>query len=103
MRLGRVIMDNGEFNREKYVAPPMDRFEEEVSAKNRFTAALLAIFLGTFGIHEFYLGYTKKGLIHLLMVMSGLLSVASTGWAIGEGIMLFCGKINKDGDGNLLL
>ena len=36
--------------------------------KDRLAAALLAIFLGTYGVHKFYLGdrYTKAGIIQLV-------------------------------------
>ena len=37
----------------------------QVSDKKRIVALLLAIFLGQLGIHNFYLGYTKKGVIQL--------------------------------------
>lgn len=33
-------------------------------AKSKLVAGLLAIFLGTFGVHNFYLGYTGKA-VHL--------------------------------------
>ncbi|MEB3309299.1 MAG: TM2 domain-containing protein [Snowella sp.] len=33
--------------------------------KNRTVAALLALFLGTFGIHQFYLGQNTKGVLYL--------------------------------------
>lgn len=35
--------------------------------KDKLVAGLLAIFLGTLGIHKFYLGYTKSGVIMLLV------------------------------------
>lgn len=35
--------------------------------KNKFVAALLAFFLGGWGIHKFYLGKTNAGVIMLLM------------------------------------
>ena len=35
--------------------------------KDKLVAGLLAIFLGTLGIHKFYLGYTKSGIIMLLV------------------------------------
>lgn len=94
-------MENAEFNRERYVAPPEDRFEEEYSSRNRITAGVLALLLGTFGIHNFYLGDTKKGIIHLVLAFT--LTLASTAWALGEGIMLLCGKTNTDANGNILL
>ena len=37
------------------------------SGKNKTTAGLLAIFLGGWGIHKFYLGYTVPGIIFLLV------------------------------------
>jgi TM2 domain-containing membrane protein YozV len=36
------------------------------SGKDKFTAGLLALLLGGFGIHRFYLGHTGKGIIYLL-------------------------------------
>jgi TM2 domain-containing membrane protein YozV len=33
----------------------------------RMIAALLAFFLGAFGVHKFYLGYTKAGVIQLVL------------------------------------
>ena len=33
--------------------------------KNKFIAGLLALFFGTFGVHKFYLGFNKAGLIML--------------------------------------
>lgn len=51
------------------------------SDKNKIVAALLAFFLGTIGIHKFYLGKTTAGIIMLvcgtvgwLLVLPGLIS-----------------------------
>lgn len=38
-----------------------------IGTKNHIAAGLLAILLGTLGIHKFYLGYTKEGVIMLLV------------------------------------
>lgn len=38
-------------------------------AKNKLAAGLLAIILGSLGIHKFYLGYNKEGLIMLLVTL----------------------------------
>ena len=35
--------------------------------KEKIVAGLLAILIGTLGIHKFYLGYTKSGIIMLLV------------------------------------
>ena len=35
--------------------------------KDKLTAGLLAIFIGWLGIHKFYLGYNKEGVITLLI------------------------------------
>lgn len=96
-------MENKNFDPNKYMAPPEDRFEQKYSSKSRITAGVLAILFGSFGIHSFYLGNTKKGIIHLVLSMTGILTLASTGWAIAEGIMLLCGKIVTDAKGDILL
>ena len=36
------------------------------SSKSRIAAALLALFLGGFGIHKFYLGQTGWGIVYLV-------------------------------------
>lgn len=36
--------------------------------KNKTTAVLLALFLGGFGAHQFYLGNNKRGLVYLLFI-----------------------------------
>lgn len=40
--------------------------------KNKLAAGLLALFLGSFGIHKFYLGYNTAGVIMLLCGLLGL-------------------------------
>ena len=37
--------------------------------KDKMVAGLLAIFLGAYGIHHFYLGDNRKGLIYLLVTV----------------------------------
>jgi len=62
-----------------------------IGGKNRIVAGVLGILLGFLGIHKFYLGYTKQGLIMLLV--SILTSWTWIGppiiWTIGliEGII----------------
>ena len=46
------------------------------SSKSKVAAGLLALFLGGLGIHKFYLGYSKEGLIMLLVsVIGGVLTI----------------------------
>lgn len=74
------------------------------NAKSKLVAGLLGIFVGTLGIHNFYLGYTKKGTTQLLLtVLSlGLLSFISAILGFVEGIQILIGTINVDGEGNPL-
>lgn len=47
--------------------------ENQISRKSRLAALLFGIFLGRYGIENFYLGKTKKALIQLI---SGLIATA---------------------------
>ena len=40
--------------------------------KNKYIAALLAIFLGLFGVHKFYLGQKNAGIIYLIFFWTGI-------------------------------
>ncbi|MCR4837985.1 MAG: TM2 domain-containing protein [Eubacterium sp.] len=40
--------------------------------KNRTLAGVLAILTGTLGIHKFYLGQWKKGILYLLFFWTGI-------------------------------
>ena len=67
--------------------------------KSKLTAGLLGIFLGGLGIHNFYLGYTGKGIAQIFLSLCfGVGAI----WGLIEGIMILCGDINKDAKGNLL-
>ena len=75
-------------------------------SKSKMAAGLLAIFLGYLGVHNFYLGYTKKAVIQLLVsllgaFLFGLGPLAMSIWAIVEAVNIFQGKIT-DADGNTL-
>lgn len=79
--------------------------------KSKVAAGLLGIFLGSLGVHNFYLGYTTKAIIQLCLTIGGILLLIPTfgisavlGWASGiwglvEGIMILAGGIKKDGNG----
>ena len=74
------------------------------NAKSKVAAGLLAIFLGCFGVHNFYLGYTGKAVAQLLITILScfVLSVVSAVWGLIEGILILTGSINADANGNPL-
>ena len=58
--------------------------------KNKIVAGLLGLFLGTLGIHNFYLGYAGKGIAQLLMTILsfGFLSPVTWLWSLIESILI---------------
>ena len=67
------------------------------STKSKLTAGLLGLFLGGFGIHNFYLGNTSKAAIQI--VVSIFTCGAGSLWGFIEGILILCGKIHTDSTG----
>lgn len=62
-------------------------------ARNKILAGLLALFFGMFGIHNFYLGYTGRGVAQLLLtvlgwVALGLGPLAALIWSWIEGVRI---------------
>ena len=63
--------------------------------KSKLTAILLCFFLGSLGIHRFYLGYTLIGVIQLLTF--GWLLI----WVIVDLIRLIIGSLKDYEDNDL--
>ncbi|MCH4159800.1 MAG: NINE protein [Bifidobacterium sp.] len=65
-----------------------------VSTKSKLAAGLLGIFLGAFGVHNFYLGQTGKAVAQLLITLLsfGFLSWVSGIWGLIEGIMILVSR-----------
>lgn len=63
-----------------------------VTGKSRGVAALLAILLGTLGIHYFYCGKTGAGIGFLLvsLLSCGILGAVTAILALISGIKMFC-------------
>ena len=90
----------------KIVRDNNDSFQV-VSKKSRKIYIVLAVFFGRLGIHNFYAGYTKKGIIQLAIGMlstvllitplGGLGKIAVIVWNIVE----MC-NVHFDSDGNLM-
>lgn len=86
---------------------PTDGMEppEGYPQKSRIAAGLLAIFLGTYGVHNFYLGNTSLGIKKILL--STLLAIVTCGistivvmiWGIMDGVKILDGRINIDAYG----
>ena len=73
-------------------APQMPTFGDQ--PKNKIVAAALAFFFGTFGVHNFYLGYTGKALFQLLgtLLSCGFLALPIAIWAFIEGILILVAR-----------
>lgn len=69
--------------------------------KSKLAAGLFGIFLGTFGVHNFYLGFTGKAVAQLLITVlsCGFLSPVSGIWGLIEGILILSGDQKKDASG----
>ena len=99
---------------------------DEISPKSRLTAALLAVFLGFFGIHRLYLGKTPSayGMMALgiagfsslgitysirdiyldgliLVIGAATLFIAVGIWSLVDFIIIVSGKM-RDNDGKLI-
>jgi TM2 domain-containing membrane protein YozV len=64
--------------------------------KTRVIFVLLGIFLGVFGIHNFYAGYVKKGTIQLCVTLLSCFYAALLSWI--WAIIEIC-TVNKDAEG----
>jgi TM2 domain-containing membrane protein YozV len=81
--------------------------EPEMSDKSKLAAGLLGIFLGAFGVHNFYLGNTGKAIAQLLLGTVGALAcgigpAVSSIWGLIEGILVLCDNITTDSEGKKL-
>jgi TM2 domain-containing membrane protein YozV len=75
--------------------------------KSKIAAGLLGVFLGSIGVHNFYLGYTSKGITQLLLTLFGWIAcglgpIIAGIWGLIEGILILTGSINEDANGNRL-
>lgn len=70
-----------------------DIFTPGPSGKSRGVAGLLAIFLGSLGVHYFYLGKTTPGLVFLLvsLLSCGTVAVIPAILSLIQGILMLSG------------
>ena len=90
---------------EKENVPARTDYPEGYKIKKKYVAVLLALSVGVFGIHNFYLGNSNKGLAQLLVATVGglftfgIATIGVTIWATVEGVLLFTENIDKDSNG----
>lgn len=87
-------MSNAQYNpnvppQPDYQQPRYENYEV-VGRKSKIAAGLFGIFLGAFGVHNFYLGYIGKGIAQLLITLLslGMLSWVSAIWGLVEGVLI---------------
>ena len=77
--------------------------------KSKLVAGLLGILLGSLGIHNFYLGFTKRGILQIVISLvggfltCGLATSVVAIWGLIEGIMILTGRVATDAFGNDLV
>jgi len=65
--------------------------------KSKLVAVLLAFVLGSIGIHDFYLGYSKNGIIKIILTVCT--GIGGAIWGIIDFIRLLTGSLDKDANG----
>lgn len=84
---------------------PIPPVYDPLMQKSKVAAGLLGIFLGALGVHNFYLGYTTKAVVQIILSIvgglftCGIATVAVEIWGLVEGILILTGSINVDGRG----
>ncbi len=84
----------------------------EISSRSRLATVLLALFLGIFGVHRFYIGKIRTAIVMLILSILYLVTIRFWGimvislavaglWAFIDFIFAVSG-IMKDKDGNLI-
>ena len=83
----------------QYSAPPiLTPFDDR---KSKLAAGLLGIFLGGFGVHRFYLGYTTIGVVQIIVTF--VTCGVGHFWGLIEGILIIAGTtITTDAQGRPL-
>ena len=63
--------------------------------KSRVVAGVLGIFLGALGVHKSYLGYTRAGIVHLVLTVLVVAAPINAIAGLIEGI-LYLTKTDED-------
>jgi len=83
---------NQQYQQQNYQQQPIG-----YQQKSKMAAGLLGIFLGSWGVHNFYLGFTNKAIIQIIV------SIVTCGvggiWGFIEGIMILASNNTVDSNG----
>lgn len=66
--------------------------------KSKLVAGILGVYLGAFGIHNFYLGKTNRAIVQI--VVTCLTCGIGSLWGLIEGILIFAGNQSLCTDAN---
>jgi TM2 domain-containing membrane protein YozV len=81
-------------------------FNPQTEPKSKLVAGLLGVFVGGLGVHNFYLGYTNRGIQQLLLSTVGSLLIVGPFiawiWAFIEAVQILTGTITTDANGTKL-
>lgn len=97
---------NGNYSPGYYQPVKMDYPPQGYQQKSRLAAALLAFMFGTFGVHNFYLGFKNRAVIQLVVsivgffLTCGVATAAIAIWGFVEGVQLVIGNEEHRYDGN---
>lgn len=77
------------------------------SDKTKLVTLILWFFLGAFGVHQFYVGNNKKGILYLVLFVAtiitcGIAGIVTTILLIIDLVYLLTDKM-YDGDGNIII
>ena len=93
----------------------LSRRAVSTNSKSKIAGGLLGLFLGGIGIHDFYLGYTGKGIAHIVLFVSGIIiafimpflayipAFITSIWGLVDGIRILVGAIDTDAYGDSIV
>lgn len=67
---------------------------DDLNGQNKMVLAVVALLVGGFGIHNFMMGESKKGIVKILLCWTGISSIV----ALIDAIKLFTDKYEVDSD-----
>ena len=90
----------------QYLAVPQANMQtvymyHNVSHRSRLAAGMLGLFLGGYGVHNFYLGRVGIGIAQI--ILTSMTCGVGALWGFIEGILILCGGIDTDAQGKRLM